>query len=167
MAENLAELQKRFWRKELELPNEEGRRPLAGNKIRSLREQRSWTLKRLAREAGVPLNTAWRLEAGRGAVLANAVKVAGAFQLSVYEVWDIPGPRVIPWVTPAQEKRNNLRSLRLERQWTLDDLAQRSHVARSTIAQIERGQGPTLRNAVMIAAAFGVSVYEIWSIPSS
>lgn len=153
-------------REAVALLSEDTRHPFTGNKIRILREQRNWTLKRLAETAGVPLNTAWRLEKGRGPVLANAVKVANAFGLTVYAVWNIPGPQIIPWVAPATEKRNRLRTLRLERGWTLDELAQRSHVSKSTIAQIERDRGPTLNNAVRIAAAFGVSVYDIWAIPT-
>lgn len=146
--------------------SEDARHPLAGNKIRTLREQRNWTLKKLAETAGVPLNTAWRLEKGRGPTLSNAVKVAGAFGLTVYEVWNIPGPHIIPWLAPATEKANKLRALRLERDWTLDEFAKRSRVSRSTIAQVERSKGPTLNNAVRLAAAFGVSVYDIWSFPT-
>lgn len=153
-------------REAVALLSEDTRRPFAENKIRILREQRNWTLKKLAETAGVPLNTAWRLEKGRGPVLRNAVKVANAFGLTVYEVWNIPGPHIIPWVAPATERRNKLRTLRLERGWTLDELAQRSHVSKSTIAQIERDRGPTLNNAVRIAAAFGLSVYDIWVIPT-
>jgi transcriptional regulator with XRE-family HTH domain len=141
--------------------------PFAGNKIRILRAQRSWTLKKLADLAGIPLNTAWRLEHGMSPVLTNAIKVAGAFGLTVYEVWNIPGPHITPWVAPATVKSNKLRALRRERQWTLDELAERCRVSKSTIAQIERDRGPTLGNAVRIAAAFGVSVYDIWSFPKA
>lgn len=122
-------------------------------------------MKTLANVAGIPLNTAWRLERGRAPVLANAVKVANAFGLTVYEVWNIPGPHIIPWVAPVREKRNKLRALRLDRGWTLDELAKRSRVSKSALAQIERDRGPTLGSAVCIAAAFGLSVYDIWSIP--
>lgn len=145
--------------------SDEKRCPFAGNKTRILRTQRNWTLKNLAELAGVPLNTAWRLEHGMSPVLANAMKVASVFGLTIYEVWNIPGPHIIPWVAPGTEKRNKLRILRTERCWTLDELAKRCGIPRSTIAQIERDTGPTLTNAVLIAAAFGVSVYDIWSIP--
>jgi transcriptional regulator with XRE-family HTH domain len=127
-----------------------------------LREQRKWTLRRLAEIAGVPLNTAWRLENGRGTILLNAMKIAGAFDSTVYGVWDIPGPRIIPWVKPTDERTNKLRSLRKERGWTLHELSVRSLVPRSTIAQVERGNGPNLINAIRIAAALGISVYDIW-----
>lgn len=147
------------------LSADETRFPLAGNKIRILRQQRSWTLKKLAEMAGVPLNTAWRLEKGRGPVLSNAVKIAGAFGLTVYEVWNIPGPHLIPWIPPATAKGNKLRALRTERGWTLDELAKRCQVSRSTLAQVERHRGLTLYNAVRIAAAFGLSVYDIWYFP--
>jgi DNA-binding XRE family transcriptional regulator len=105
------------------------------------------------------------LEQGRGAVLANAIKLADAFQLTVYELFDIPGPVIVPWLSRAVEKTNQLRSLRVERGWTLDELAKRALVPRSTIAQIERGLGPSLNNGVRIAAALGVTVYDVWSIP--
>lgn len=147
--------------------SDEHRYPFAGNKIHTLRAQRNWTLKKLAQLAGLPLNTAWRLEHGMSPVLMNAIKVAGAFGLTVYEVWNIPGPHIIPWVGPATAKGNKLRELRRERGWTLDELADRCKLSRSTLAQIERNTGPSLSNGVRIAAAFGLSVYDTWSVPKS
>jgi transcriptional regulator with XRE-family HTH domain len=147
------------------LSSEEARHPWAENKVRILRQRRNWSLKEFSEVSGVPLNTIWRLEKGGSPVLGNAMRIAEAFQLTIYEVWNVSRPLMITRAEPAKEKRNNLRILRRERGWTLNELARRSRVPKSTVAQLEGGRDPRLQNAIRIAAAFGLSVYDIWSIP--
>lgn len=55
-----------------------------------------------------------------------------------------------------------LKSLRAERNWSLEQLAQQCDVSRSMLSQIERGQAnPTLGVALRIAAAFGLTIGEL------
>lgn len=55
-----------------------------------------------------------------------------------------------------------LKSLRAERSWSLEQLAQQCDVSRSMLSQIERGQAnPTLGVALRIAAAFGLTIGEL------
>ena len=62
---------------------------------------------------------------------------------------------------PAQVRR-----LRRERGWTLEDLASVSGVSRSMLSQVERGQAnPTLGVAVRIARAFSVSLDDLTAAP--
>jgi transcriptional regulator with XRE-family HTH domain len=51
----------------------------------------------------------------------------------------------------------------MQRHWRLRDLAQVSGVSKATLTYIEGGHIPTLRNAIRIATALDVSVYQIWS----
>lgn len=60
------------------------------NRIRQLRRERRWTLRRLCQLSGVPVNTICRMEGGNGTTLRNALRIAGAFQLFVYEIWETP-----------------------------------------------------------------------------
>ncbi|MCU1393940.1 MAG: family transcriptional regulator [Ilumatobacteraceae bacterium] len=58
--------------------------------------------------------------------------------------------------------RQRLRSLRLSRGWTLDDLASRSHIGASTISRIETGHRRlALDNLADLASALEVSVDEL------
>jgi len=135
------------------------------NRIRQLRREHQWTLRRLSQLSGVPLNTICRMESGGGATLRNALRIADAFQLSVYEVWETPS-------SSETEPKNNRRSanapalrvreLRAKRGWRLYDVSSISGVSITTVASIEKGRLPTLNNALRIASAFGVSVHDIW-----
>lgn len=131
-----------------------------------MREQRNWSLQRLSIESGIPVNTLWRMESGYGVALRNAFKVADAFRLTIYEVWDIP-LREQPKPDARELAGNGVRELRLKHGWRLRDLAEASGVSKTTLAEIERGHMPTLKNAVRIASAFGVSVYAIWTAKQS
>jgi DNA-binding XRE family transcriptional regulator len=42
-------------------------------------------------------------------------------------------------------------------------LAELSGVSKTTLCQIEKGHMPSLKNAVRIAAALDLSVYQIWN----
>jgi transcriptional regulator with XRE-family HTH domain len=130
------------------------------SKIYELRKERKWTLKHLSALSGVPYNTIWRMEGGSGTAVTNAYKVAGAFQLTVYELWSIP-PN---WTIPASDEAHvfSVTELRLKRGWRLRDLAELARIPMTTLFAIEKGQIPKLENAVKIAAALGVSVYQIW-----
>jgi DNA-binding XRE family transcriptional regulator len=106
------------------------------------------------------------MESGGGATLRNALRIAGAFELSVYEVWHTPAPSA----TDSENRggstaRLAVSELRAERGWRLYDMANVSGVSMSTVASVEKGRFPTLNNALRIAAALGVSVHEIWQLP--
>jgi transcriptional regulator with XRE-family HTH domain len=136
------------------------------SRIYDVRKQNNLSLKGLSILSGIPVNTLWRMESGYGVTLRNAFKVAKAFQLTIYEVWDIPSRPHAKQNHQSGERATNMRRLRLQRGWRLHDLAKRSGVSKTTLAKIENGHSPTLKNAVRIAGAFGLSVYEIWSVGS-
>ena len=133
--------------------------PLRSN-IYELRKGRKWTLKHLSALSGVPYNTIWRMERGSGTAVTNAYKVAAAFRLTVYELWSIPPSWTIP--VPNEADVSSVTELRLKRGWRLRDLAELTRIPATTLFAIEKGQIPKLENAVKIAAALGVSVYQIW-----
>lgn len=66
-------------------------------------------------------------------------------------------------VEPAGEQLcHRLKTLRRERNWSLEKLAAGSGVSRSMLSEIERGRAnPTLAVACRIAAAFGLSLGEL------
>jgi len=132
------------------------------NAIRQLRGERQWTLRRLSELSGVPLNTICRMERGGGTTLRNALRIADAFQLSVYEVWESPSASNRRGANTA---KFTVSELRAERGWRLYDISNVSGVSMSTVASVEKGRFPTLNNALRIAAALGVSVHEIWRLP--
>jgi transcriptional regulator with XRE-family HTH domain len=122
------------------------------NRIRQLRHERKWSLRRLFELSGVPVNTICRMESGNGTTLRNALRIAGAFQLSVYEIWETP-PRS---ETDSKNRRGangpalTVHGLRAKRGWRLYDLANVSGVSMSTVASVEKGRLPTLNNALRI-----------------
>src|SRR6266404_4057472 len=73
----------------LHLSDRQRDHPLKG-KIYEFRKRNKWTLKDLSRLSGIPFNTVWRMEQGYGTALRNAYKLADAFQLTIYELWNIP-----------------------------------------------------------------------------
>jgi len=130
------------------------------SKIYELRKEKKWSLKHLSALSGVPYNTIWRMERGSGTSVTNAYKVAAAFQLTVYDLWSIPPSATIPVSNEADV--SSVTELRLKRGWRLRDLAELSRVPPTTLFGIEKGQIPKVENAVRIAVALGVSVYQIW-----
>ena len=108
------------------------------------------------------------MERGGGTTLRNALRIATAFQRSVYEIWETVAP------SEAESRRGivrneeslSVRGLRAKRGWRLYDLSNVSGVSMSTVASVEKGRLPTLNNALRIASAFGVLVHEIWKLPS-
>ena len=95
------------------------------------------------------------------------MRVATAFQLSVYEIWETVAPSE---AESSKGKGGNapalsVRGLRAKRGWRLYDLSNVSGVSISTVASVEKGRLPTLNNALRIASALGVSVHEIWRLP--
>ncbi len=130
------------------------------SKIHELRKEKKWSLKHLSALSGVPYNTIWRMERVSGTSVTNAYKVAAAFQLTVYELWSIPPSGTIP--VPNEADVSSVTELRLKRGWRLRDLAELSRIPTTTLFAIEKRQIPKLENAVRIAAAVGVSVYQIW-----
>jgi DNA-binding XRE family transcriptional regulator len=103
------------------------------------------------------------MERGYGTSLINAFKVANAFRLTVYDVWVIPGENADQQTTARLEAGvSTVRELRLKQRWLLRDLSRLSGVSKTTLARIEDGHAPSLRNAAQIAAAFGVSIYQLW-----
>jgi transcriptional regulator with XRE-family HTH domain len=131
------------------------------NKIHELRKAKKWSLKHLSSLSGIPYNTVWRMERGYGTSVTNAYKVAAAFQVTVYELWHLPPSGTIP--VSNETEVSTVTELRLKRGWRLRDLAESSRIPPTTLFGIEKGQTPKLGNAVRIAVALGVSVYQIWS----
>ena len=129
--------------------------------------QNNWSLKKLSELSGIPVNTVWRMEREYGVTLRNAYKIAGTFQLTIYELWSIPSSGAVgPKLKAGKLTTETVHELRLKRRWRLHDLAEVSGVSKATLVHVENGHIPTLRNAVRIAAALGVSVYQIWNIPT-
>ena len=62
---------------------------------------------------------------------------------------------------------NKIHQLRKERRWTLTHLASLSGVPYNTIWRMERGSGTAVTQAYKVAAAFQLTVYDLWSIPPS
>jgi transcriptional regulator with XRE-family HTH domain len=126
-----------------------------------VRKQKKWTLKQLAKVSGVPYNSIWRMERGDAPGLVFAYKVADALQTTVYELWGIPPSG--HEMGNAKTKQFSVREFRKNRGWPLDILSELSGVSKSTIFSVEEGHTPTLATAVRIAAALGLSVYQLWT----
>ncbi len=138
--------------------------PSLTNRIRDLRRERKWSLRRLSEITGIPINALWRMEKGGLPMLDRAFHLASAFQLTIYDLWHIPAP-----VTRAPEylarlpDRMKVRAFRNACGWRLADLARATGIPTSTLSEVERGASPNLKNAVRIAVTLGVSVHELWS----
>lgn len=104
------------------------------------------------------------MERGYGVTLRNAFRVAKVFRVTVYDLWNFVPARAA--VARRKQGPVSVRKLRLEHRWRLRDLAEISGVSKATLFHVEAGHTPTLENAVKIAAALGVSVYQIWGPPS-
>ena len=60
--------------------------------------------------------------------------------------------------------KNELKTLRAERDWTQSDLADRVNVSRQTINAIEKGKfDPSLPVAFRIAKVFDLTIEEVFS----
>lgn len=69
---------------------------------------------------------------------------------------------------PSRTLAENLRRHRQERDLSLNDLAQRSRVAKATLSQIEAGRGnPRLETLVDIAEALGAAIADLLEPPES
>lgn len=133
------------------------------SRISQFRTRNGWSLKELSERSGVPQNTLWRMERGYGSTLRNAFKVAEALELTIYELWSgSQKPDDAHANDSSENSPGNVRALRQSRGWTLCDLAKLCGVSKTTLAKIDAGHLPTLNNALRIAAAFGLSVHEIW-----
>ena len=130
------------------------------NRIHDFRKQNRWTLKKLAKVSGIPHNTIWRMEQGRGTKLDNAYKVATAFHITVYELYPALSTDTISVVKRGDV--HSVRDLRLKRNWGLRELAEASGVSSTTLCYVEKGYVPKVDKAIKIAAALDVSVYQIW-----
>lgn len=130
------------------------------NNIHDLRKRSKWTLKKLAKVAGIPYNTVYRMEQGLGARLQNAYKVAAALQVTVYDLYPILPPKSVPAAEDGEQ--HSVLELRMKRNWPVRQLAKASGVALSTLSNVEKGFPPKVDKAIRIAAALGVSVYQIW-----
>ena len=135
-------------------------RPLT-NKVCNARKQEQWTLKELSEVSGVPYNSIWRMERGDAPGLIFAYRVADALHTTVYELWSIPPSGHT--MGKAKREHFSVRELRKNRGWSLDILSELSGVSKSTLFSIEEGRTPTLKTGVRIAAALGVSVYQLWT----
>jgi putative transcriptional regulator len=64
--------------------------------------------------------------------------------------------------------RNRVKELRIERQWTQEDLAEAVGVSRQSINSIERDRYvPSLKLALLFARVFGLATDEIFQLTSS
>lgn len=99
------------------------------------------------------------MERGYGVTLRNAFKIARAFAVTLYELWNVAPPGS---AARRQQGPTSVRKLRLERGWHLGELAKISGVSKATLFDVEGGHTPTLENAIRIANALGVSIYDIW-----
>lgn len=99
------------------------------------------------------------MERGYGVTLRNAFKIARAFGVTLYELWNVEAPVS---ATRGQQGATSVRKLRLERGWHFGQFAKISGVSKATLFDVEGGHTPTLENAVRIANALGVSIYDIW-----
>jgi transcriptional regulator with XRE-family HTH domain len=134
------------------------------NRIRTLRKERNWTLRKLQEISGITLNALWRLEKGGVPTLKNAFRLANVFDLTVYEIWNIPAPaETMPEQVVRLTDRIKVRGLRTVRGLKMKHLASLAELPMSTVSQIERGCVPSLKSAVQIATVLGASVYELWS----
>jgi transcriptional regulator with XRE-family HTH domain len=137
--------------------------PLLTNRIRYLRREREWTLRKLSEISGISMNALWRMEKGGLPMLPRAFQIAKAFQLTIYDLWDVPAPvGCAPSYVALLPNTLKIRALRDAQGWQLADLAKLTCIPKSTLSQIERGALPSLKNAVRIAAALGASVDELW-----
>jgi putative transcriptional regulator len=60
--------------------------------------------------------------------------------------------------------KNELKTLRAEREWTQSDLADRVNVSRQTINAIEKGKfDPSLPVAFRIAKAFDLTIEQVFA----
>lgn len=130
------------------------------NQVRSFRKQRKWTLKKLSELSGVPHPSIWRMEKGDVPKLINAYKVAHALQVTVYKIWNISlGEQSLQRGNPEALTVHELRN---KQGWSLDTFSQLTGVSRTTLYEVEDGRIPNLEVAFRIAAAFRVSVYQLW-----
>jgi len=64
--------------------------------------------------------------------------------------------------------RNRVKELRIERQWTQEQLAEAVGVSRQSINSIERDRYvPSLKLALLFARVFGLATDEIFQLTSS
>jgi DNA-binding XRE family transcriptional regulator len=63
----------------------------------------------------------------------------------------------------AKTEQFSMRELRNNRGWSLGVLSELSGVSKSTLFSVEEGHMPNLETAVRIAAALGMSVYQLWT----
>lgn len=69
---------------------------------------------------------------------------------------------------PEEALGQRIRRLRTEREWTLEQLAQASGLARSTISKIENAQmSPTYDALIKLASGFGMNLGELFSPDSA
>lgn len=62
------------------------------------------------------------------------------------------------------DMQNRLKELRIERNWSQADLAEKLDVSRQTVNSLERGKyDPSLPLAFKIAAVFGLAIEQIFT----
>lgn len=89
---------------------------------------------------------------------------------------ELPEPTVLSIARDRQERETpapldlgeRLRALRKERNWTLEQAAQKVGLARSTLSKIENGQmSPTFEAVRKLASGLGISVPQLFTPPKS
>ncbi len=59
---------------------------------------------------------------------------------------------------------NRLKVARMQKGWTMRELARQSGVSSATVCRVESGRDPNLRDALMLAQTVGYAVEELWEV---
>ncbi|MGQ9531410.1 MAG: helix-turn-helix domain-containing protein [Desulfotomaculales bacterium] len=134
-----------------------------GEHIRTLREERGYTLQDLARRAGLSLSYLSEIERGsKRPSLKTIDKLAAA--LNVAKTQLIDGDIGEAGLSLGEK----IRLLRTEKNLSLQELAAKADISFSYLSEIERGTVyPALSTLKRIAQALGVSVTSIMAAESS
>lgn len=135
------------------------------------RKFRGLTMMELAEKAALPTALITNLEAGvRGYDQDTLEALANALNCSPSQLISEPPPEqfaaVAPWVHPDQPAGHYLREWRLDRNLTLQDLAQLAGMTHTTVSRLERGLIPySQRSLERLAAALHTDPASIILLP--
>lgn len=135
------------------------------------RKFRGLTMMELAEKAALPTALITNLEAGvRGYDQDTLEALANALNCSPSQLISEPPPEqyaaVAPWVHPDQPAGHYLREWRLDRNLTLQDLAQLAGMTHTTVSRLERGLIPySQRSLERLAAALHTDPASIILVP--
>jgi transcriptional regulator with XRE-family HTH domain len=156
-----------------------------GERARSLRLARGWTLEEAAERADVDVRHVQLIETGNAnPTAATLLRVARGYGVAVGALVDDPTPargearsdprseardepvrRVSPSMRAAASDdtlAQRVKSMRLARDWSQAELAIHAGISQGAVQAIEaRAKSPTLRTLDAIAAAFGSTPYAL------